>query len=447
MVALRIRVPGARFAPCGLAALLFALAPTHIGHQDLAALIAQQPDVASRAREHLIASPFGTIQASVFSLPQPLGTATPMPERIMLATFDPTAPEGEGSLARETERVLRGRAIGRKSSVDVNRAAKGDLLVPRLQIDINREIVASLNPPALATAELPDADDLDAALRFKPFPEYDVSVSLELRPRVPAIAADGAESGDETASGDGEDARAVFGETRLYFDGMPMMGTFLRLEAWGPGEAPVLELPAVAEIAREAAPSSDAKPKKDALTVVAKGESADAAEGFRSPAMLLNLSGKSLAKAERCLSNAVYFEARGESVRGQVAVAQVVLNRAFSGYYPEDVCGVVYQGARRHLSCQFTFACDGIPDVVTEQEPWERAQRIAKAALDGKIWLKEVGKATHYHAYWVTPYWVRSMRRLQRIGVHSFYRPRRWGEGSDAPTWGKIANAEIAARF
>ena len=85
--------------------------------------------------------------------------------------------------------------------------------------------------------------------------------------------------------------------------------------------------------------------------------------------------------------------------------------------------------------------------MVTEQEPWERAQRIAKAALDGKIWLKEVGKATHYHAYWVTPYWVRSMRRLQRIGVHSFYRPRRWGDGSDAPTWGKIANAEIAARF
>src|SRR5262249_43828085 len=95
------------------------------------------------------------------------------------------------------------------------------------------------------------------------------------------------------------------------------------------------------------------------------------------------LAARAREKAEKCLANAVYFEARGEPVRGQIAVAQVVLNRAFSGYYPNDVCGVVYQNAHRHLACQFTFACDGIPDVVTEPDAWERATRIARATLDG----------------------------------------------------------------
>jgi spore germination cell wall hydrolase CwlJ-like protein len=166
-----------------------------------------------------------------------------------------------------------------------------------------------------------------------------------------------------------------------------------------------------------------------------------------SPAEQLRLTAKSRVKAERCLANAVYFESRSEPVRGQIAVAQVVLNRAFSGYYPNDVCGVVYQGANRHLSCQFTFACDGIPDVVTDAESWERAKRISRAALDGKLWLNEIGKATHYHALYVNPYWVRSMRRLHRIGLHSFYRPRQWGSGADAPSWGNPLVAEVVAKL
>ena len=60
----------------------------------------------------------------------------------------------------------------------------------------------------------------------------------------------------------------------------------------------------------------------------------------------------------------------------------------------------------------------------------------AKRMLDGKLWLDDVGKATHYHAYWVRPWWARSMRKLDKIGVHTFYRPRRWGDGSDEPIWG-----------
>jgi hypothetical protein len=68
--------------------------------------------------------------------------------------------------------------------------------------------------------------------------------------------------------------------------------------------------------------------------------------------------------------------------------------------------------------------------------------------LDGKIWLPEIGKATHYHAYWVRPDWIREMRKLTRIGVHSFYRPRNWGDGNDAPSWGNTAaTIEAAAQL
>jgi hypothetical protein len=154
------------------------------------------------------------------------------------------------------------------------------------------------------------------------------------------------------------------------------------------------------------------------------------------PAQELDLSGKERAKAEKCLANAIYFEARNEPVRGQIAVAQVVLNRVFSPYYPETICGVVYQNAHRRLACQFTFACDGIPDVVREKGPWIRAQRIAKQALDSQNWLPEVGKATHYHATYVKPRWIRDMRKIVKHGQHIFYRPRNWGNGEDEAGWG-----------
>jgi hypothetical protein len=143
-------------------------------------------------------------------------------------------------------------------------------------------------------------------------------------------------------------------------------------------------------------------------------------------------------KAEKCIADAVYFEARGEPLPGQMAVAQVVLNRVFSGRYPDNVCGVVYQNAGRHLACQFTFACEG-KDLSRIDEPdmWEQAQKIAKDELDGKIWLADIGHATHYHAYWVHPSWVHEMVRLYRLGVHTFYRPRAWGD--DEPTWSPAA--------
>jgi hypothetical protein len=161
-----------------------------------------------------------------------------------------------------------------------------------------------------------------------------------------------------------------------------------------------------------------------------------------SPAQRLHLEGKERAKAERCLANAIYFEARGELERGQMAVAQVVINRAFSGFYPNDICGVVYQNASRHLSCQFTFACDGKSKSINERGAWARANRIAKQTLDGQIYVPEVAKSTHYHAVYVHPNWVGEMKKLVRFGIHNFYRPHAWGNGAEYPVWGSGATAQ-----
>ena len=158
-----------------------------------------------------------------------------------------------------------------------------------------------------------------------------------------------------------------------------------------------------------------------------------------SPIERLHLEGKSLARAERCLANAIYFEARDQPFKGQVAVAQVVMNRVFSGFYPEDVCGVIYQNADHHLACQFTFACDGKRKVINERGAWARANRIARETLAGKLYEPAVGTATHYHALYVHPNWVHEMHKLVRYGIHSFYRPIAWGNGADEPVWSKLA--------
>ena len=164
-----------------------------------------------------------------------------------------------------------------------------------------------------------------------------------------------------------------------------------------------------------------------------------------SPAQLLDLHEADYEKSAKCLAQAIYFEARAEPVRGQQAVAQVVLNRVFSPYYPKDVCSVVYQNAHRHLSCQFTFACDGKPEAIRERGAWARANRIARQALDAKVWLPDVAKATHYHATYVKPDWIRDMKVLVKTGVHIFYRPRNWGDGSKELGWGTPSAAAAAA--
>lgn len=133
---------------------------------------------------------------------------------------------------------------------------------------------------------------------------------------------------------------------------------------------------------------------------------------------------ENMGKEERCLAEAVYFEARSEPEDGQAAVAQVVLNRVKSGLYPSSICGVVYQNRNRHLACQFSFACEGRALRVNEPEAWETAKRIANDVLDGKTYVAEVGGATHYHADYVRPYWAKRLKKMDVIGRHIFYKLR-----------------------
>jgi spore germination cell wall hydrolase CwlJ-like protein len=133
---------------------------------------------------------------------------------------------------------------------------------------------------------------------------------------------------------------------------------------------------------------------------------------------------ENMAKEQRCLAEAVYFEARSEGEQGRAAVAQVVLNRVKSGLYPNSVCGTVYQNASRYLACQFTFACEGKSLRITEPGPWRDAVRIAREVYDGTTYLAEVGASTHYHADYVRPYWARKLKKMDTIGRHVFYKLR-----------------------
>lgn len=133
------------------------------------------------------------------------------------------------------------------------------------------------------------------------------------------------------------------------------------------------------------------------------------------------------AREQRCLAEAIYFEARSEPYRGQVAVAQVVLNRVKNPAYPQSICSVVYQNRQLRNECQFSFACDGRRDVVTNPIAWRRASKISDDITHGRIWLDDVGTATHYHALYVKPNWSRIFRKKAKIGLHVFYQTNKGG--------------------
>ncbi len=126
-------------------------------------------------------------------------------------------------------------------------------------------------------------------------------------------------------------------------------------------------------------------------------------------------------KEQRCLAEAVYFEARSEPQQGQAAVAQVVLNRLKSEYYPKSICDVVYQNKDRYLGCEFTFACEGKSLAINEPESWTVAVRLARQVYEGAIYNPEVGDSTHYHADYVRPYWAKALEKRDMIGRHIFY--------------------------
>lgn len=173
-------------------------------------------------------------------------------------------------------------------------------------------------------------------------------------------------------------------------------------------DEPYAPLPAAAQIHSDAdipARILDAEPLMGARPLIVRGSVTD--EG----------------RALQCLTQAIYYEAASEPDAGQRAVAQVVLNRVAHPAYPDTVCGVVYQGSERSTGCQFTFTCDGSLARQPVRVFWDRARRVAIAALSGAVY-KPVGLATHYHTVQVHPYWASSLDRIGTIGAHIFYRWR-----------------------
>ncbi|WP_370301040.1 cell wall hydrolase [Pseudooceanicola sp.] len=124
----------------------------------------------------------------------------------------------------------------------------------------------------------------------------------------------------------------------------------------------------------------------------------------------------------RCLAEALYFEARGETVKGQFAVAEVIMNRVNSSRFPATLCGVINQGTGRKYQCQFTYTCDGYKEIIAEPKAFERVAKVARAVLDG-VTVGLTGGATYYHTTAVRPKWSRTYKQTARIGVHVFYRP------------------------
>src|SRR3954452_4642711 len=468
MSVLRNRPKGARFASFGFGLCVFALIPNETGYQDIASLLARQPGVTERWQKRVFSSAFASIQVATFSFGRPIGTASRPSATFQLASLDNQGIDITGSLTRNP--MVQAPPRYQASDLPrVNRALKGDRLanVPP-ETTAPAEVLPSNDDPSTSNASVMGAKtaaatraaqpapldpELAEALKAPPlpqYPQYDVAMSLEMQPfSDPKGAPDAALVAVEPPPP--RDAFSV--KTASLFFGSSSLGASIdSMERWQPGEEPSIVMPSGPDPdmkATAALPAMVEDATKAGESIASKGEVNSDNQRGKTPAERLGLfDERARGRHEKCLAEAVYFEARGEAVRGQIAVAQVVMNRAFSGFYPNTVCGVVYQNKHRHLACQFTFACDNVADVVREPDMWDRAKKIAKAMLDGQLWLPEVAKSTHYHAYWVRPSWVHEMKKMYRFGVHTFYRPRAWGDGSEAPSWGNQAQTlEISAKL
>ena len=129
------------------------------------------------------------------------------------------------------------------------------------------------------------------------------------------------------------------------------------------------------------------------------------------------------AEERKCLAEAIYYEARSESRIGQLAVADVILNRVKTSIYPDSICGVVYQGSERVTGCQFSFTCDGSMEARLNERLWKRSEDLAGAILAG-LRVPVTRQATHYHANYVSPPWAKNLTPTATIGTHKFYRFR-----------------------
>ncbi len=149
--------------------------------------------------------------------------------------------------------------------------------------------------------------------------------------------------------------------------------------------------------------------EKDAVTTLTASTSQDIVENI------------DLAAEVRCMSQAIYYEARSEPRSGQIAVAEVIQNRIKNKHFPNTVCDVVYEGSERSTGCQFTFTCDGSMDEAPKGKGWDRSVEVANLVLSSG-YTPLTHWATHYHTQEVNPKWSQTMRMTRQVGNHVFYR-------------------------
>ena len=155
---------------------------------------------------------------------------------------------------------------------------------------------------------------------------------------------------------------------------------------------------------------------------LARGYVPSDGNGIYSKAFLRTVPVVEGGKEWRCLSEALYFEARGETVMGQFAVAEVILNRVEDPKFPETICGVVNQGSGRgKYRCQFTYTCDGKLEIISDKRSWANVGKVARLSMQMDDRPLTRG-ATYYHTDYVSPSWARKFVNTATIGVHLFYK-------------------------
>ncbi|SFV14028.1 Cell Wall Hydrolase [Methylobacterium sp. 174MFSha1.1] len=352
----------------------------------------------------------------------------PLPERglITQVSLSQLSLTGPLRLALDAEPLRPDLKVDARTRPEAERTHKGDALVPARVGGAGRAVPLNTgwlgsSGPSVASTFTPGSStwnpELEPQEGFVPFPEADGGEAGASSPAAGASAPTrGAAAGGQTV-----DAAREARERGSQGGSTPAVPRAVALSSTtpAPADATPVEIAAggqisprldrdvraavttAARIAPEALPSEDAKRRYADLITPETAE-----------------------KEQRCLAEAVYFEARGEPEQGQAAVAQVVLNRAKSGLYPASICGVVYQNRHRYMGCQFSFACEGKSLRITDDASWQTATRVAQSVVEGRTYLADVGGATHYHADYVKPRWSRRLRKMDVIGRHIFYQLR-----------------------
>ncbi len=369
-------------APYLLAIAMFFSGSERIALQDVGSLVGLDGPAAERWRTFLVATPEISEHRPSYSFQTPALPADIALPRLLgaggaVAATSAVDPVVTGSIAPHATPAY----------PVVNRSAKGDLMMTRT---LPRSNGYNL-PVAGAVFDMSSLTDGPDTSVLPPL-AFAGSIAIERENVMLASSSFGAPVALVTAVAAADDARADDRPTQMAFVAIPKKKPEFR-----PMPGYLMALAAV-----------DAVPAESAAQQA--------------------ISNLTVSEKERtCLATAVYFEARGEPVEGQVAVAQVILNRVANVHYPNSICGVVYQNKSWRNRCQFSFACDGYKDRIRDADAWQIAQDVADRVLDGNAYINDVGSATHYHATYVRPRWARTFLRLDKIGQHIFYRGRNGG--------------------